>query len=410
MPRGALPDRFLRHPAARLIGPDGAPASARASGPPAAVLPDSPCTAALTAALQLAGLGLPFRIGAPDLPPPAPGARPAFETLTSGSTGTPRRIRRTQRSWCASFAVNARLFAITPGTRTAVLGRLVHSLPLYGALESACLGAETHLLAALRPDAQRRALAQRGIALLYATPAQLRLLCQTDGPALAHLRHILVGGSRVDPALRAALAACAPGAEIREFYGAAETSFVTLADAATPEGSVGRPYPGVALRICAPDGTPLPPGRTGELRVRSPYLCQGYADRRAGPALRRGGWLGVGEMGRTDALGHLFLAGRAGRMVTIADHNVFPEEIESFLATLPGITRAAVLPRPDPRRGQVLIAICQGDPAQQDAILRASRAHLGPLKAPRRILWRDDWPETASGKTDFARLAAELPS
>ncbi len=91
-------------------------------------------------------------------------------------------------------------------------------------------------------------------------------------------------------------------------------------------------------------------------------------------------------------------------MVTVADQNVFPEEIEALMETLPGVQRAAVLAVPDAARGHVLQAVCLGDAAQEAAVLAALRAELGPLKAPRRILWRADWPVTASGKTDFAAL------
>ncbi|RYI21847.1 MAG: hypothetical protein EON48_08220, partial [Acetobacteraceae bacterium] len=88
--------------ASGILCPDSAPGLAAAIGSPA------------------------FRIGAPDQPPPDLHARPVLETLTSGSTGQPRRIRRTQASWTASFAVNAG-FGIGPGARVATLGRLIHS-------------------------------------------------------------------------------------------------------------------------------------------------------------------------------------------------------------------------------------------------------------------------------------------
>ncbi len=325
-----------------------------------------------------------FRVGLTDAPAPDPGG---FETLTSGSTGRPRRIRRRVESWLASFTVNAGLFGIGPGCRVAVLGTLDQSLALYAALEGAHLGAEVHLLAGLRPDRQAAALATRRIAVLYATPAQLRGL----DAAMPDLRLVLVGGSKLDPALRARLSRLAPGAEVREFYGAAEASFITLADAATPEGSVGRAYPGVRLQL-----------RKGEVWVQSPYLFDSYASD-AGSAQWQDGWLSVGEMGRLQE-GFLYLSGRKGRMVTVADQNVFPEEIEAFMETLPGVTRAAVLAEPDPARGHVLRAICQGDPAAEAAVLVALRAELGPMKAPRRLHWRGDWPVTASGKTDFAAL------
>lgn len=382
-------------------------ASGQACQPAGAILSDSP--QGLAQALGHSA----FRIGAPDQPPPEPHDQPILETLTSGSTGQPRRIRRTQASWTASFAVNAAL-GIGLGARVATLGRLVHSLSLYGAIEGLHLGAEVHLLSELRPDRQRAALAQRQITHLYATPAQLRLLTEGPGTCL-DLRLILVGGSKLDPGLRARLATFAPQAQIREFYGAAETSFITLADESTPDTSVGRPYPGVELSL----------DRTGEVWVRSPYLFLGYAadpGKGADPALAspcggegggppgtkwRDGWLSVGEIGSLEN-GFLYLKGRAGRMVTVADQNVFPEEIEALLHTLPGVTRAAVLPVADPKRGSVLIAILQGDPSAEATILTRLRIDLGPLKAPKALIWRKDWPTLASGKTDLKALEASL--
>jgi long-chain acyl-CoA synthetase len=357
-----MADRFHLHPAARIIGPE-------------------PQAGALRRALA-AGHG--FRIGLDDAPPPAP---EGFETLTSGSTGRPRRIWRSVASWTASFAMNAGLFGIGPGARVAVLGGLEHSLSLYGALEGACLGAEIHLLAGLRPDRQTAAIASAGIEVLYATPAQLRPL-QAPMPGL---RVILVGGSKLDAALRASLSAQAPKTRLREFYGAAEASFITLADEGTPAASVGRVYPGVQIEV-----------REGEVWVRSPYLFNGYASD-PGSACWDGGWLSVGEMGRLED-GFLYLSGRKGRMVTVADQNVFPEEIEALIESLPGVERAAVLPVPDAARGHVLRAVVMGDPGQETAILGTLRAALGPTKAPRLIQWRSDWPVTASGKTDFAAL------
>lgn len=407
MARGAgIADRFCRHPATRIFGPDGAEVTGLPAGD-AVVIADVPCGVAVSSALARGALGLPFRVGAGGLPAPEAGKRPVFETLTSGSTGVPRRIRRTQRSWCASFEVNARLFGMVPGHRVAVLGRMDHSLALYGALEGACLGAEVHLLAGLRPDAQHRALAERRVQVIYATPAQLRLLVEKGPGILPDLALVLVGGSKLDPALRAALAALSPKLEVREFYGAAETSFVTLTDEGSAAEGVGRVYPGVRLEIRAADSTALGPGGLGEVWVRSPYLCARYGDRRGMAPLKRQGWMSVGEMGWMER-GELHLAGRAGRMVTVADQNVFPEEIEAFLAGLPGVRRAVVLPRPDRMRGHVIVAVLQGDPAQEAAILRAARARLGPLKMPRAVIWREAWPETASGKVDLTRLAAEV--
>ena len=377
---GTSDPRFGWHPAARVF--DGAGREYRAttaSGPE--VIAERPGGLAVARAIAAGS----FRVGGSG---PAP--QVGFETLTSGSSGEPKRVVRSAQSWIASFAVNGALFGIGPGVRVAVPGRLTQSLALYAALESVHLGAELHLVEDLRPDRQARILAERQIAVLYAAPAQLRLMIEAQ-VVWPELRLIVVGGSKLDHGLRAGLSTLAAGAELREFYGAAETSFIAISDSYTPEGSVGRPYPGVEIRM-----------EGGEIWVRSPYLFDGYA---AGEGARwRGGFLSVGEMGEMRD-GWLYLRGRAGRMVTVADQNVFPEEIEAFLLGLPGVRQAAVVPETDELRGLHLVGVVQGDRAQEDAILRALRGRLGPLRAPKRLIWQEDWPILPSGKTDLRAIA-----
>lgn len=389
---------FHWHPQARLFDADGQWQSGDAQ--PSGVIPEPPAAAALAAALAAAAAGLPFRIGGPG-DAPVPTLAPSFETLTSGSTGAPRRIRRTQRSWIESFQTNARLFGLGPGSRCAVLGQMVQSLSLYGALEALHLGSETHVLSGLRPDRQLAALASRGITTLYASPAQLRLLLDARSSPIDALCNLLTGGAKLDPGTRKGLAGLFPNADIREFYGAAETSFITLTDAETPEGSVGRAYPGVEIGIADANGSPV---ETGLIWVRSPLLFEGYAGD-PGHAIWRDGWLSVGEVGRTEG-GFLFIAGRADRMLTIADQNVFPEEIEAFLMTLPGVSRAAVLTRPDRKRGNRIEAVVEG--GDTDAILSACRKSLGPLKSPRKLHRIEIWPLLPSGKIDRAALERTL--
>lgn len=370
---------FQWHPEARLIGPDGALQGALPVGD--AVIADRPAVRAMALALAR---GQGFGIGGRGVPAPE-----GFETLTGGSSGAPRRVRRSVMSWQASFAVNAGLFGIGPGVRVGIPGRLSHSLALYGALEGMHLGAEVHLLDGMRVD--RMGLRLAACEVVYATPAQVRMVLGTAWPTL---RHLVVGGARLDAGLRAAVQQVAPQAQVTEFYGAAETSFVTMTDAGTPEGSVGPAYPGVEIRV-----------ETGEVWVRSPYVFAGYAG--DGPARWQDGWLTVGEYGWLED-GNLFLQGRAKRMVTVADQNVFMDEVEAYLEGLPGVSRVAVVARPDAARGHVLDAVMMGDAACEAAILRAARGHLGVLAAPRRVVWRGVWPELASGKTDMVAIAQGL--
>lgn len=386
-------DRFHWHPEARMFGAElelGGVAGLRPFDV-LGVCAERPVGAALFAAFG----AVPFRIGALAAPAPAFG----FETLTSGSTGAPRRIARHVVSWQRSFAVNAGLFGIGPGVGVAVLGRLVQSLSLYGAVEGVSLGADVHVLDGMRPDRQRAALVARKVAVLWASPPQLQLLLEAGGAALPDMRFVLIGGAKLDEGLRAGLAQACPNAVLREFYGAAEASFISLADDTTPAHAVGRAYPGVEIGIGGPGGT----AAEGRVWVRSPYLFAGYAGADAGIAEWHDGWLGLGEIGRMEG-GQLVLLGRIDRMVTVAGQNAYPEAMELFLLSLPGVARAAVVPRPDGLRGHVLEAVLMGN-GDKRQVLAALRAAFGPLIAPKRVEWRENWPVLPSGKPDLVALA-----
>ena len=337
------------------------------------------------------------------------GTSGCFRCRTSGSAGTAKTIRRTQRSWIEGFRVNQALWSIGSADSYAVLGQLGHSLPLFGSLEAAHLGADLHMLSGLRPDRQRRALSQRRVSVLYATPTQIRMLAEVPprrAPAtVPSMRLVLVGGSKLDEATMGAAGEMFPNADIREFYGSAETSFVTIGGSGTPPGSVGKAYPGVEIRV----GTEGLVGSVGEIWVRSPYLFEGYAGDRHGTERWDDGFLSVGEVGRLDGDGNLHLSGRTDRMVTISDRNIHPEEAERFLLRQDGVLNAAVVPEPDSRRGTRLTAFVRLSDGGRDldALARECRLALGSA-APGRIIECDGWPLLTSGKIDLAALTAEL--
>ncbi|MBU2361009.1 MAG: AMP-binding protein, partial [Alphaproteobacteria bacterium] len=286
---------------------------------------------------------------------------PVLLCATSGSSGDPKIIRRTPASWQASFAVNGPVLGLGPSATVAVFAGPESSLALYAVLEAAHHGAAILPLSGLRPDRQDQAIADHGADVLYLTPTQLIQLCDKVSPR-HHVRHIMVGGGRLSPAAERAAADAFPGARLIKFYGAAETSFITWTDAATPPGSVGRPYPGVILNL-DDDGT---------IWVCSPYLSDGY-DSGDSPHTRwRNGFLTVGEVGHLDPTGHLFLTARAGRTVTVADRNVSLDGVEAALSDLIPAAQIVVLAVPDARRGSRLVALIAGaDADAHEDTLRA---------------------------------------
>lgn len=362
-------------------------------------LAPSPVTQALHVVHQSLTNRTPFCV-CDTVPPSLDTLDPAeFATLTGGTSGPPKFIARSQASWITSFHTNAAKFAYTATDSIAVLGALTHSLALYGLLEGLHLGHDVHILCGAKPTKQSKALRQSGCTVLYATPTQLRLL--PTGTILPDIRLILCGGGALSGQTRTHISTIFPNAALHVFYGAAETSFITLSDAQTPEGSVGRAYPEVDIEIRTADSM-----GTGLIWVRSPYLFERYLKGHSSHTQRDGDWLTVGEYGTLDAQGYLYLRGRAGRMINIADTAVFPEELEARIAAMPDMPNCAILVRLDAMRGRHLVAVIEGsdNPHLRDRLMTYCKQQ--GLITPRAIEFMQSFPLLPSGKPDLTRIAA----
>ncbi len=325
---------------------------------------------------------------------------------SSGSTGQAKTIRRTPQSWIKSFAINARTFQISATDTYAVLGNPGHSLVLFALLEALHIGADLAALGGQSPKTQAQNLARFDVTVLYATPTQLRLLlaaartAQID--ALPHIRLLFSGGGKLGDLLHHALRAFFPNAAIHEFYGASETSFITISDQVTPAGSVGPAYPGVDIQL-----RPLPgEADIGEIWVTSPYMFDGYHSGQSDDTTWDGAYLSIGEIGHLDSDGYLFLKGRKSRMVTVADQNVFPEQIERVLLRHPDVRACAAITQPDAKRGHTITAVLQADEAPDliAELRKTCRAALGAASVPRRFVIMPELPLLAAGKPDLCAL------
>ena len=329
---------------------------------------------------------------------------PYFQTQSGGTTGQPKTLKRSHSSWLRSFDIHQSLFKIGPHSRYGVLGRLDHSLALYATVEAINLGSDVHLMGHLRPNEQAAALQNIPCSVIYATPTQVMRL--VDYNCLKQTDVILIGGGRLSPEQRTAVTRAAPNADIRVFYGAAETSFITLSDHQTPLDSVGRAYPNVKIDIRSIDEA----SDIGEIWVQSPYLFECYSDGSSDETRWNGDWLSVGELGRMDDDGYLFLHGRKNRMFTIADQNIYPEAIERVLSNHPTISQSAVIPMPDEKRGSRAIAFHDGHNLSASDLRKWCRISLSDRAVPSEFVYitKDDWPFLSSGKTDLRALTTRL--
>ncbi|SCW77305.1 AMP-binding protein [Ancylobacter rudongensis] len=346
---------------------------------------------------------------APAAFPPAPSPdAPFYVGFTSGSTGLPKGYRRSHRSWIDSFAASAVEFGLSEQDVVLAPGGLAASLHLYGVVHALHIGALAVMMRQFHPRRALRLIARHGVTALYATPTQLQMLVEAGaGESFPTLRRLMISGAKWRAETRAATLALFPKAGIAEFYGASETSFITIAHPreAVPAGSVGRPAYGVTLRIRDASGRDLTAGEAGAIWVASSQLFDGYACGDAPETRREGGFLTIGDHGRLDEAGFLYLHGREKRMLVTSGLNVYPEEVETVLMSLPGIEEAAVFGLPDDLRGVELVAVLRG--AVDEKSLRAACRKLLPAaKIPRRFLSFEDWPRTSGGKADLRALEA----
>ncbi len=345
----------------------------------------------------------------------APGTSPpSFIIQTGGTTGNKKQILRLQNTWIQSFKINQKKWSISNHDSYGILGDLTHSISFYGLMEGLFLGTNVTLLYDWLPSSQFHEIAKRKLTVLYATPIQLKLLLRAfeihQFEPNSTLRRIIVGGSKLSSPLVTKLENIFPKAIITEFYGTTETSFITVSNPDTPQGSVGKAYKDVIVRVVNESGDVLPSDVTGNIEVTSPYLFEGYIiDGKF--SSNKTDFYQTGERGFLDKNGNLFLMGRKDRMINILDVNVQPEEIESYLETFEHVNMAYVYPELDKYKGTQLQACLFYEIKQPDIsdITKRCRKELGNYKTPKsyRLIGARP-PLLASGKLNLRSIQTKL--
>lgn len=290
-----------------------------------------------------------------------------FITFSGGSTKKPKAILRTHESWIYSFKRNG----VLKSDKVAVLGHLSHSLALYAATEAMHIGAKLIFLG-MRPLGKPT--------IIYATPTLLKLVYKSD-KIYPQVRTIFIGGGHFRDKDKTFCKYRFPNAEIKVFYGTAETSFITISDNKTPPNSVGQTYDGVDIYI-----------KEGAISVKTPMLATNYLDNQIimDPNLP----FSTGEIGWIDDNNFLFLKGRSDRAVNISDKLIHLDALEDDLKSLPGIEHAAVITLPDEKRGQKAFAAVYGRHITHPQISG--------------IVFLEEWPILLSGKTDYFKVTEIL--
>lgn len=228
-------------------------------------------------------------------------------------------------------------------------------------------------------------------------------LAGADAFDLSSVRFAISGASAIAPEVITSFKSMF-GIEIWEGYGLTETAptVTTTRMAEQRVGSVGKPLPGIELRLVDPAGDEVQPGDPGEIWVRGPNVFQGYwADDAATEHAFAGDWLRTGDVGYRDEDGYLFLVDRKKELIIVSGFNVYPREVEDALRLHPEVADVAVIGVPHPRQGESIKAIVIMEPnseaGESDLIVHATK-HLARFKVPTEVEFVQSLPRLASGK------------
>ena len=172
-------------------------------------------------------------------------------------------------------------------------------------------------------------------------------------------------------------------------------------DGSGKDGSVGFPIASTDLRIVDDEGKPLPAGEIGELQAAGPQIMKGYFNRpEATKEAIVDGWLNTGDIGYMDKHGFFYITDRKKDMIIISGFNVYPNEIEDYLAYHPKIKELAVVGIPNKKSGEAVKAfvVKKDDSLTEKEVISYSRKGLAGYKVPKFVEFIDEVPKSAVGK------------
>ena len=339
---------------------------------------------------------------------------------TSGTTGRAKGAMLTHRNLASNALALVAAWGFTRGDV------LLHALPIYHihglfvAIHCVLLSG-SHMLWLAKFDAKEVAgLLPRATVMMGVPTFYTRLLAERTftRDSCRTIRLFVSGSAPLLPETFAAFRERA-GQAILERYGMTETGIDTSNPVAGERagGTVGKPLPGVSVRIVGDDGAQCPPGQVGAVQVRGPNVLSGYW-RKPGKSREEftdDGYFKTGDMGEWvaagPARGYLKLVGRAKDLIITGGLNVYPKEIEERIDGMAGVVETAVIGVPDPDFGECVTAVVvvrTGHTLTEASIIAALRADIAAFKVPKRVHFVDDLPRNAMGKLLKGELRARF--
>ena len=347
-------------------------------------------------------LWLPLEAADPP-PPPAELAPedPCLITFTSGTSGEPKAVLHGQRYLSGQRLQAKHWLAPAPGELVWCTASAGWSKSARNAFIAPWLRGAAALLHDARFDPHERLelIARERVDVLCMAPTEYRVIAKRATIPRLALKGLVAAGEALNPEVMHAWHD-ATGLWIRDGYGQTETGQLTGArpDETPRPGSMGRPLPGVDLRIV-----------DGELVLHDPASDPTFFLRYLGEPPHAGPWR-TGDRVTADEDGFLYFEGRTDDVIISSGYRIGPFEVESALVAHDAVAEAAVVAAPDEERGSVVraVVVLRDGYAPSDELARALQEHVkrltAPYKYPRIVEFAAELPKTPSGKVRRAAL------
>jgi fatty-acyl-CoA synthase len=345
---------------------------------------------------------------------PTPGREGRHVILTSGTTGRPKGAARGSPSALSSAVSGIALLDAIPfraGGVTVLAAPAFHAWG-WGNLTIAMLMHSTLVMTRrFDPATTLKLVEEHGADAIAAVPVMCqRMLDVEDSPDTSSLRIVALSGSALAPTL-ATRFMDRFGDVLYSLYGSTEIAYVSVAgptdlrEAPTTAGQVLR---GVSVRIVDDHDNDVEPGEVGRIFAGSGMSFEGYTS--GEDKARLGNLASIGDLGRIDADGRLYVEGRDDDMIVSGGENVFPAEVEDVLHKHADVSDVAVVGVEDDKFGQALVAhvvLRAGGSATADELRAHVKKQLANYKVPREITFHDSLPRNETGKVLKRELRAK---
>jgi acyl-CoA synthetase (AMP-forming)/AMP-acid ligase II len=329
---------------------------------------------------------------------------------TSGTTGKPKGGMITQRNRALAYHYWALEFGITSDDIALHCGPFHHTAPFTFTLTQLFMGGQVVLLDSFDAKAALQAIAKYGVTWAFMVPFMLERVLEEkrnllDDLDFSSLKMLISGASPLSTRTKEAICEEFLGSGLHEFYGATEAGVVTNLkpkDQSRKIRCVGQPVAELEIQIRDEEGNVKKPNEIGDIWLRGPTLFEGYFNDPIKTAeVKQNDWCNLGDIGRVDEEGFLYLIDRRKDVIKSGGVNIYPIEIEEVILRDTAVKECAVVGMLDQQWGESTQAFIVTDESIETIGVRLNslcQQYLADYKCPKKIHRIDSLPRNANGK------------